>query len=122
MAIAEQNKLKQTIAVKNTENARAQKQIDRIEKEKSTLKIELQNATVSYQHIRTELAEREHECRSLYRALTDEEKKCSQMEKKVDGMQNEKDHIGSELVKKTDENRVWEEKRELMKVALDRGL
>lgn len=103
------------------ETVRASKQIDRIEKEKSTLKIDLQNAMVTVQHTRTELAEKEHECRNLSRALADEEKKRTQMEKKVEAMQNEKDHLSAELVKKTDEIRLWEDKRELMTVALDRG-
>lgn len=121
IAIAEQNKLKQTIAAKNTENARAQKQIDKIEKERNTLKIELQNANVSLQHIRSELAEKEHEFRCLYRSLTDEEEKRSKMEKKFEGMQNEKDRLSAELVKTIEANEVWKEKRELMIVALDRG-
>lgn len=104
------------------ETVRASKQIDRIEKEKSTLKIELQNAIVSVQHIRTELAEKEHECRNLCRALTDEEKRRTQMEKKAELMQNEKDHLSSELVKKTAEINLWQEKREVMITALDRGI
>lgn len=113
--------MKQTIAVKSTENLRAQKQINRIEKEKSNLKIELQNAMVSLQHKCSELAEKELERQTLYRALSDEEKKCTQMEKKVEGIQNEKDHLSAELVKKIDKIKEWEEKRELMRVALDRG-
>lgn len=103
------------------ETVRAAKQIDRIEKEKSTLKIDLQSVTVAVQHTRTELAEKEHECRNLYRALADEEKKSTQMEKKVEAMQNEKDLLSAELVKKNDEIKIWEQKRELMITALDRG-
>lgn len=120
--MAEQNKLKQTIAAKTTELVRASKQIDKIEKEKSTLKLELQNATVCVQHTRTELAEKEHECRSLCRAYADQEKKSTQMVQKIDGIQNEKDHLGAEIMKKNEEIKTFEEKRELMKVALDRGM
>lgn len=121
IAIAEQNKLKQIIASKNTENARSLKQIDRIEKEKCTLKLELQNANVALQHTRSELAEKEHECRNLYRTLADEEKKCAQVTQKLDGIQNEKDHLNAELVKQKDELGLMAEKCELMKIALDRG-
>lgn len=119
--MAEQSKMKQVIAAKNTENFRASKQIDRIEKEKNTLKLELQSATVALQHARTELNEKEHECRNLYRALADEEKKCAQMTQKVEAIQNEKDHLNAEFVKKKGELEILEEKHELMTLALDRG-
>lgn len=114
--------MKQTIVAKTTETVRLTKQIDKIEKEKNTLKIELQNATVCVQHTRTELTEREHECRSLHRALADQEKKSTQLAQRVDGIQNEKDQLGAELVKKNDEINTWKDKRELMQVALDRGM
>lgn len=120
--MSEQNKLKQTIAAKMTETIRLTKQIDKIEKEKNTLKIELQNATVCVQHIRTELTEKEHECRSLYRALSDQEKKCTQLTQKVESIQNDKDLLGAELVKKNEEINTWKDKRELMRNALDRGM
>lgn len=101
---------------------RAVKQIDRIEKEKSSMKLELQSAVVAVQHARTELAEREHECRQLHRALIDEEKKCTKSEKRVDGVQNEKDQIGTAIVKKTEEIDMMREKVQLMQRALDRGM
>lgn len=101
---------------------RAMKQIDKIEKEKSSLKLELQSAVVAVQHARSELAEKEHECRQLHRALADEEKKCTKTEKRVDGVQNEKDQIGGEIVKKKGELETMKEKVQLMQRALDRGM
>lgn len=121
IAVAEQSKLKQVIAAKSSDNSRAIKQIDRIEKEKNTLKLEVQNATVALQHARSEVNEKEHECRNLYRALADEEKKCAQMTQKVDAVQNEKDHLNAELVKKKEELESMEEKHELVILELDRG-
>lgn len=85
------------------------------------MKLDLQSAAVSVQHIRTELAEKEHECRSMSRALKDEEKKSTQLEKRVEGIQNEKDQLSAEMMKKNEEINLFEEKRELMKYALDRG-
>lgn len=113
--------MKQTIAIKNTEHVRATKQIDKIEKEKSALKHELQSATVAVQHARTELAEREHECRQLYRAVAEEERKCTKSVKKVDGVVNEKDILGAEMVKKKQEISLLKDKRALALRALDRG-
>lgn len=98
------------------------KQIDKIEKEKSTLKHDLLSATVALQHTRTELAEKEHECRQLYRALTDEEKKCTKTKKKVNGVMNEKDQLGSEMVKKNEEIDILKEKRRLELKILDQGM
>lgn len=86
------------------------------------MKIELQNATVAAQHTRTELAEKEHECRQLYRTLADEEKKCTKTEKKVEGIQNEKDLMGADIVKKDEEISLLNDKLQLMRTALDRGV
>lgn len=114
--------MKQTISLKDTENKRAMKRIDKIEKEKSSLKLELQSAVVAAQHARTELAEKEHECRQMYRALIDEEKKCTKTVKRVEGVQNEKDQIGTEIVKKNEEIELMKEKMHLMQRALDQGM
>lgn len=122
MAIDEQNKLKQTINAKNTETIRASKRIDKLEKEKATMKIDLQNATVDVQHIHSELAEKEHECRSLMRSLMDTEKKCAQIQQRLEAMQNEKDQLGTEMVKRNDELRIAFEKLQIMQTALDRGI
>lgn len=101
---------------------RAMKQIDKIEKERGSLKLELQNAVVAVQHARSELAEKEYECRQLHRALADEEKKFMKTEKRVDGVQNEKDQIGGEIVRKREEIESMKEKVQLMQRALDRGM
>lgn len=112
--------MKQTISIKTTEQIRAAKQIDKIEKEKTTLKHELQSATVAVQHARSELAEKEHECRQIYRALSDEEKKCTKSVKKIEGVMNEKDQLGAEMEKQKQEIDALNEKRALAMRALDR--
>lgn len=113
--------MKQTISDKNTEIFRSGKQIDKMEKEKSSMRNDLKNATVSVQHIRTELTEKEHECMTLFKSMTDEEKRCSRLEQKLEALQNEKDQIGAELVKRNDELRILNEKLQVMQTALDRG-
>lgn len=100
---------------------RSTKQIDKIEKEKSSMKNDMKNATVAIQHIRTELNEKEHECTSLYKSLMDEEKKCARLVQKLEALQNEKDQTGAELVKRSDELRISNEKLQIMQTALDRG-
>lgn len=122
VAIDEQNKLKHTINAKNAANIRATKRIDKLEKEKATLKLDLQNANVDVQHMHSELIEKGHECNSMYRSLMDAEKKVAQMQQKLDAMQNEKDQIGAEMVKRNDELRILNEKLQIMQTALDRGI
>lgn len=122
MAIGEQNKLKHTINAKKTENTRATKRIDKLEKEKATLKCDLQNLNVDVQHIHSELTEKGHACNSMYRSLMDAEKKIAQMQQKLEAMQNEKDQIGAEMVKRNNEQRILYEKLQIMQTALDRGI
>lgn len=98
------------------------KHIDKIDKEKGSLKLELQSAAVAVQHARSELAEKEHECRQLYRSLADEERKCTKTEKKVEGVQNEKDQIGTEIMKKKGEIGSMKDRVQLMQRALDQGI
>lgn len=120
-ATAEQNKLVQSLGSKDAEIFRANKQVDKLEKERSSLKTEIQNITVGIQHIRTELAEKEHECMSLYKSLTEAEKKSTRALHQIEALQKEKDTMGSELVKRSDEIRNLNEKLKLMQAALDRG-
>lgn len=81
----------------------------------------MQNVNVAEQHIRSELVEKEHECRLMYRQLADEEKRCAQVMQNLDAMQNEKDRIGLEVTKRTDEFNILNEKLQIMQAALDRG-
>lgn len=120
-ATAEQNKLVQSLGSKDAEIFRGNKHVDKLEKEKSSLKTEIQNITVGIQHIRTELAEKEHECMSLYKSLADAEKKATRATQQSEALQKEKDSIGFELVKRNDEIRNLNEKLKLMQAALDRG-
>lgn len=120
-ATAEQNKLLQSLGSKDAEIFRGNKQVDKLEKEKSALKTEIQNITVGIQHIRTELAEKEHECLFSYKSLADAEKKSARALQQIEALQKEKDVMGQELVKRCDEIRNLNEKLKLMQAALDRG-
>lgn len=118
---AEQNKLVQSLGSKDAEITRGNKQVDKLEKEKISLKTEIQNVTVGIQHIRTELAEKEHECMSLYKSFVEAEKKSARALQQLEALQKDKDSTGFELVKRNDEIRNLNEKLKLMQAALDRG-
>lgn len=53
-----------------SELLRANKQIDKMEKEKITLKLEIQNTNVTLQHTRSELKEKKIENERLYKTLS----------------------------------------------------
>lgn len=99
----------------------ANKQIDKLEKEKSTVKADIQNAAVALQHVRTELAEKEHECSAVYKAYDAEQKQSLRLNQRVETLQKEKDLIGVELMKKNDEIRHVNNRLDIMQIALDRS-
>lgn len=120
-ANAEHNKLKQIIGAKSAGNARAMRRIDRIEKEKSTMKCEVLKGKVAVQHIRSEYIEKEHERKSLCRSLSEKENQSVQMLQKLEIIQNEKDRIDAKLVKRNLEQSILQEKLDVMQACLDRG-
>lgn len=119
--IAEHNKLKQIVGAKSAGNARAMRRIDRIEKEKNTMKSELLKGKVAVQHIRSEYIEKEHERKSLCRSLSEKEHQSVNMTQKLEAIQNEKDRIDAKLVKRNVEHTELQEKLDIMQAALDRG-
>lgn len=56
--------------MKEAELIRAGKQIDKLEKEKTALKLEIQSTNVILQHVRTELKEKKLENEALYKTLS----------------------------------------------------
>lgn len=97
------------------------RRIDRIEKEKSTIKSELLKGKVAVQHIRSEFIEKEHERKSLSRSLSEKENQYSLMTQKLDASQSEKDRIDEKLVKRNMQISILQEKLDVMQAALDRG-
>lgn len=100
---------------------RANKLIDKLEKEKVIMKSDVQNVAVGLQHIRTELAEKELECSAVYKALEVERKQSLRLNQCLETLQKEKDLLGVELMKKNDEIRHTNEKLDIMQIALDRS-
>lgn len=100
---------------------RAKKQLDKIEKDKSVLRNEIQNFTVAMQHIRTELEEKNHEINTLLKTNNNAEQKNEKLSKQLEALQKEKDLTGFELVKRNEDVGNLNEKLAIMQIALDRG-
>lgn len=70
IAIGQVEQLKEDVSVKETELVHAQKRIDKLEKDKIALKLEIQNTKIILQHTRTELKEKKIENERLYKTLS----------------------------------------------------
>lgn len=100
---------------------RANKQIDKLEKDKIALKLEIQNTNIILQHTRTELKEKKIENERLYKTLSDDEIKLMKLRKDLDNTTNEKDLIGTQMIRRNDEIGLLNEKINIIQMALDRG-
>lgn len=115
------DKLQLEIERQNAELLHASKQIDKHEKEKNTMKADVQSANIAVQHIRTELAEKEHELTALYKSLDAAAKQNSRATQQLQTLQKEKDLLNGELMKRNDAVRHANEQLQVMQIALDRS-
>lgn len=86
------------------------------------MRADIHNAATGLQHIRTELAEKEHECSALYKALDAEKKQSLRLTQRLETLQKEKDLLGVELVNSGDEVRHSSEKLQIMQIGMDRSV
>lgn len=70
IAVGQIDQLKEDLAVKESELVRASKNIEKLEKDKIALKLEIQNTNIILQHTRTELKEKKLENERLYKTLS----------------------------------------------------
>lgn len=122
LAVGQVEQLKEDVAVKEAELVRANKQIDKLEKDKIALKLEIQNTNIILQHTRTELKEKKIENERLYKTLSDDEIKLLKLRKDLDNTTNEKDLIGTQMIRRNDEIGLLNEKINIIQMALDRGI
>lgn len=62
--------MKENVVQKEGELLRAEKNIEKIEKEKQAIKVEIENTLVILQHTRSELKEKKNENERLYNTLS----------------------------------------------------
>lgn len=100
---------------------RANKRIDKLEKDKIALQLEIQNTNIILQHTRTELKEKKMENERLYKTLADDEMRLVKLKQQLDNTTNEKDLIGTQMIRRNDEIGLLNEKILIITMALDRG-
>lgn len=100
---------------------RAHKTIEKLEKEKIVLRLEIQTTTAMLQQTRAELRERKLENERLYKTLADDEMRLVKLKQQLDSTANDKDLIGTQMVRRNDEIGLLNEKLQIVTMALDRG-
>lgn len=113
--------LVEQLNAKASEIYRSGKQIDRLEKDKSVLRNEIQTITINMQHMKTELAEKCAENSSLYKTLADNEKQFVRLNKQIDRTQQRKDLIETQLFNCNYQIDNLNEKQQILQTALERG-
>lgn len=86
------------------------------------MKLEIQNTNIILQHTRTELKEKKIENERLYKTLSDDEIKLMKLRKELDNATNDKDLIGTQMIRRNDEIGLLNEKNNIIQMALDRGI
>nr|XP_029713268.1 cilia- and flagella-associated protein 58-like [Aedes albopictus] len=115
------DQLKDDNASKVAELFKANKTIDKIEKEKQSLKTEVQNISITLQHTKSELNEKMMENARLNKTLTEDAASMTRLKKQLDGTINEKDLIKVQLTQRVEEINNLTEKLNMLNMALDRG-
>lgn len=121
IGIGQIEQLKEDLAVKEAELVRANKRIDKLEKDKIALQLEIQNTNIILQHTRTELKEKKQENERLYKTLAEDEMRLIKLRQQLDNTTNEKDLIGTQMIRRNDEIGLLNEKINIITMALDRG-
>ncbi|XP_058456999.1 cilia- and flagella-associated protein 58-like [Malaya genurostris] len=115
------DQLKDENTTKVAELFKANKTIDRLEKDKQSLKTEWQNISTTLQHTKSELNENMMENARLNKTLTEDAASMMRLKKQLDGTINEKDLIKMQLTQRVDEINNLTEKQNMLNMALDRG-
>ncbi|XP_055547011.1 cilia- and flagella-associated protein 58 [Wyeomyia smithii] len=115
------NQLKDENTTKVSELFKANKTIDKIEKEKQSLKTEVQNISIALQHTKSELSEKMMENARLNKTLTEDAASMVRLKKQLDGAINEKDLVKMQLTQRVEEINNLMEKCNMLNMALDRG-
>lgn len=113
--------LREDISSKDMEMVRANKLIEKTEKDKTALKAEIQTTIIALQHAKTELQELKVQNSRFQKTILDDEDNMNKIKKRLDTIIHEKDVVGTQLIRKNDEINQLKEKMAIMQLALDRG-
>uniref|UniRef100_A0A1B0CMA9 Putative myosin class ii heavy chain n=1 Tax=Lutzomyia longipalpis TaxID=7200 RepID=A0A1B0CMA9_LUTLO len=114
-------KAKDELVMREADQVKLQKNLDKAEKEKVALKTEIQSTLTTLQHIKSEVKEKQMEIERMRKTVADSDASVLKLQKQLDATMGEKDLVGGQLVARTDEAALVNEKLQDMQLALDRS-
>ncbi|XP_030757675.1 cilia- and flagella-associated protein 58-like [Sitophilus oryzae] len=113
--------LKEDIAVKEKLLIKDENIMRKIAKEKENLKIEVMSGINQIRTLKEDIKEQKEEERRLHKTILDHERTIRQQIKDIEQFMNERDVIGSQLVRRNDEIALLNEKIKILQSTLCRG-
>ncbi|XP_031349556.1 cilia- and flagella-associated protein 58-like [Photinus pyralis] len=113
--------LKEDIAMKEQELIREENILRKITKDKENLRIELDNALEAVKQLKEEIVEMKTEEKRLHKVIFESDKRIKELTKDLDTLMNERDILGSQLVRRNDELALLYEKIRILQSTLQRG-
>ncbi|KAF2901963.1 hypothetical protein ILUMI_04223 [Ignelater luminosus] len=113
--------LKEDIAMKEQQLIREENILRKMTKEKENLRVELDNAMEQIKLLRAQIAEMLAEEKRLHKVIMDGDRTIRQQSKDLEQLMNERDILGSQLVRRNDELALLYEKIRILQSTLHRG-
>lgn len=120
-AIMEVEQLRSDLQTKSLELIHFKKRIEKLEKERQSLQAQLQHVRNQLQQTKDELQASKVLNGQLRKTIQEDEVNINKLRKCKDSLLQEKDIIGTQLVRRNDEINVLKEKITIQQLALDRG-
>ncbi|XP_076265822.1 cilia- and flagella-associated protein 58-like [Rhynchophorus ferrugineus] len=113
--------LKEDISVKEKLLIKDENIMRKITKEKENLKIEVMSGLNQIRALKEEIKEQKEEEKRLHKAILDQERSLREQQKDLEQLMNERDVLGSQLVRRNDEIALLNEKIKILQSTLCRG-
>lgn len=114
--------LKEDVSTKEQLLIKEENIMRKVQKEKENLKVELNTAYEEIRKLKDIINEKETEEKRLHREIVDHEKNIRELSKELEQLMNERDILGSQLVRRNDEIALLHEKINILQTTLQRGL
>uniref|UniRef100_A0A1B0DBT4 Cilia- and flagella-associated protein 58 central coiled coil domain-containing protein n=1 Tax=Phlebotomus papatasi TaxID=29031 RepID=A0A1B0DBT4_PHLPP len=112
---------KEELMAREADQTKLHKNLDRAEKEKVALKSEIQSTLTTLQHIKSEMKEKHLQIERMRKTVVDCDAKVQKLQKQLDMAVSEKDLIAGQLIARTEEIALVNEKLQDLQLALDRS-
>ncbi|KAK4875268.1 hypothetical protein RN001_011690 [Aquatica leii] len=113
--------LKEDISMKERELIREENILRKMTKEKEKMRAELDNAIDTIRELKNEIGEMKVEEKRYLKVIDESDRKIKDQAKDLETLQNERDILGSQLVRRNDELALLYEKIQILQSTLQRG-